>query len=519
MYIDDRLLEEYNGKVPEALDDKISRSYLAVKLTVKLLVSLGFFLGTKKCVFIPSQRMVFLGMIIDSVECSFFITEKRRQKFVAIRDLILKNEIVPLVLVQKFTGMCISMAMAIPAAKLYTPCCNRAISRAILENGKVSLDTDLRAEISHWKFIDTWSEPFPWLIDRHSVLSFSSDSSDYKWGACFTHDGKDISISDYWSDEENELSIMLKEALALKNTLASIGEGLKNKRIHAYCDNRAVVCAWENQYSASDELNEILKEIFQIIFKQKCSLSLIYVKSCQNSADGLSRALSKSDCMLSRRAWWYIEHIFGPHTVDMFSLDSNAMKDVNEKTLKHFTPSLSPESAGVDAFAQVYPKGENYYAFPPYCLIPAVIRFIIQEEINCTLLFPDIHPRPSWLTLVHRFAHNILPVGLKCDRGVILYPSKKGFLKDKVGLQWDMLAARFEFVPPLNGVCEHSVMRYQFHDGMFRPVVVLGDSMVRLLEGSTDNALVVSVGGAKVHDFTYSFLCEHIFAAHTLVWF
>ena len=37
------------------------------------------------------------------------------------------------------------------------------------------------------------------------------------------------------------------------------------------------------------------------------------------------------------------------------------------------------------------------------------------------------------------------------------------------------------------------------------------------LEGSTDNALVVSVGGAKAHDFTYSFMCQHIFAAHPCV--
>ena len=102
LYKDDRLLEEYNGNVPEALDDKISRSYLLVKLTVKLLVSLGFFLGTKKCVFILSQRMVFLVMIIDSVECWFFITEKRRQKFFVIQDLILQNEIVPLVLVNVY---------------------------------------------------------------------------------------------------------------------------------------------------------------------------------------------------------------------------------------------------------------------------------------------------------------------------------------------------------------------------------------------------------------------------------
>ena len=129
--------------------------------------------------------------------------------------------------------------------------------------------------------------------------------------------------------------------------------------MHAYCDKGVVVVPWENQYSTSHMLNEILKEIFQIVFKHKCSLSLIYVKSSANPDDRVSHALSKADCMISHRVWWFIKHRFCPYTVDMFSLDSNALSNANEKLLKHFTPYLSPQLAGIDAFAQVYPKGFN----------------------------------------------------------------------------------------------------------------------------------------------------------------
>ena len=121
-------------------------------------------------------------MIVDSVVCSFFITEKRSQKFIAFQESFVRAERIPLVLIQKITGMFISMAMAFPAAKLYTSCCNRAISKDILGNGTISMDEDLRAEIEHWKFIDKWSDPFPWLIEKHSTLSLTSYSSDYKWG-------------------------------------------------------------------------------------------------------------------------------------------------------------------------------------------------------------------------------------------------------------------------------------------------------------------------------------------------
>ena len=48
--------------------------------------------------------------------------------------------------------------------------------------------------------------------------------------------------------------------------------------------------------------------------------------------------------------------------------------------------------------------------------------------------------------MVFSKAIDIKPVGYKGDTGVLLYPSKRGYFKDKVGLQWNLLAARFSFV-------------------------------------------------------------------------
>lgn len=42
--------------------------------------------------------------------------------------------------------------------------------------------------------------------------------------------------------------IMIKEALALKNAIISLGDKVKNSRIDAKVDNKALVFAWNNQY-------------------------------------------------------------------------------------------------------------------------------------------------------------------------------------------------------------------------------------------------------------------------------
>ena len=64
------------------------------------------------------------------------------------------------------------------------------------------------------------------------------------------------------------------------------------------------------------------------------------------------------------------------------------MKSLAGEQFKHFTPLPTPLSSGIDAFAQTYSDNERYYAFPPFCLLPGFIKFIVQEAINVTLVFP-----------------------------------------------------------------------------------------------------------------------------------
>ncbi|VDI71078.1 Hypothetical predicted protein [Mytilus galloprovincialis] len=266
LYIDDRLIESFNGYIEPRLDNELMRSNIAIKYSVKLFVNLGYFLNIDKSVLIPTQSIVFLGMIIDSVKASFFITKKRKEKFCALRESILKKSTCPITILQKFVGICISLSLAIPGAKLYTSTCNRAISKAIKGPMIIIIDEDLRKELQYWSFIDNWTKPFPWVNERHNVLSLSlsSDASDYKWGAIFNNEGVRHDFSDYWNVETKDLPIMIKEALALKNALICIKTLIMNKRVTAEVDNQAVVYAWNNQYSKNNLINEIMKRNFSV---------------------------------------------------------------------------------------------------------------------------------------------------------------------------------------------------------------------------------------------------------------
>ena len=102
------------------------------------------------------------------------------------------------------------------------------------------------------------------------------------------------------------------------------------------------------------------------------------------------------------------------------------------------------------------------------------------------------------------------PIGLAHDKGVILYPSKKGYLQDKKGLYCNLLAARFA---PSKGTS--GSLRYQLHNPIKEfevrtPVLLFGDSMVRFLRGDNEFLEVISIGGAKFSDLSYPFLLEKV---------
>ena len=96
--------------------------------------------------------------------------------------------------------------------------------------------------------------------------------------------------------------------------------------------------------------------------------------------------------MLSKSAWLKVDSFFGPHTLDMIALNSNAQKDASGNLLKHFKPHPTPLSAGVNVFAQVIPRDENAYVFPPFVLVGPLLKFLETSHVSFTIIVPQPLP-------------------------------------------------------------------------------------------------------------------------------
>ena len=230
---------------------------------------------------------------------------------------------------------------------------NLAISKGMRTHRLIKIDKNLRDEIAHWLFLETWDDPIPWRDERHVQISLASDASGSGWGASVILP-ETFTTSDYWTDEEKTLDIATREALALDKALASFPDLLRNAWVDALVDNRAVVNAWSNQGGRSASLNRMIKKLFFTTAQLNISLHISYVASSENPADEPSRRLSVLDSKLHPDVWGVVQREFGGssgHTCDLMPLDSNVMCDLHGNPLPHFSPYPSPASCGVNLLA------------------------------------------------------------------------------------------------------------------------------------------------------------------------
>ena len=443
LYIDDRLNGELLtssgpwSKPPSQRSESFSfnAAKAAIFIVLSTLVKLGYTIGISKSCLNPVQYLVYLGFIVDSQKQAFILPKEKISAFACLRETILdQGSFVDIKTLQRLQGKCISFSLAVPGAKLFIRSMSSAIGAAP-PSGRISLSPTLREEIAHWRFLDSWSDVLPWRDEKHVLLSMSTDASGYGWGGILHHSSGDQSLRDYWTDEEMSLTIVVKELLALFKALQSAPAEICNCRVDIQVDSKTVIDTIEGQGSkSSPQLTTYIKDLFFLLCERNLQISLSHVCSAANPADDPSRILSPLDSTLSPKAWHLVEEWFGGvtgHSFDLMALDSNAALDRAGNPLPHFTPWPSPNSWGVNIFAQDLSEKRlpmtNPFVFPPFNLVGPVVKFLCSFGISFTIVVPEFHPQPYWWPGLLNISMHKMCLGSRGDMDVILSPSKSGF--------------------------------------------------------------------------------------------
>ena len=416
--------------------------------------------------------MVHLGFGIDSRNSSFSITDKYRAKFRKCREDLLERKTACLLDLQRWVGKCNHLRLVFPANSLFT--FEARCHMASLGDERLPLPASVLDEVAFWTFVDSFTEPIPFLLQQHVSLRLFTDASGFAWGASVDLPTGPLVLRDYWSSPLLCKDICAKEALAVLFCLQAIEDRLYCRRVDVYVDNEGLFHAWNGLKSKSKELVGVLQSLFLLTLDLRLSLRLHWVPTDKNPADAPSRSLSRSDCMLSpalRRKIW---DAYGPFSHDLMALPSNVFRTPDGAALPFFSRFPTPSASGVDVFAQPAPRG-RLYVFPPFGVITPIVRLLMEwGGVEAVLVLPEFQRVASWSQLLRPFIQDALPLfSSTASRGALLFPSSEGFSENLLPLRHGLSAYRCIFparsLPPAPP-----------QPSPFR-VLVVGDSVLRPL--------------------------------------
>ena len=381
IYLDDILL--LNQSQAELEKDKCSVLFLLHKL--------GFAVNQKKSMLIPSQKMEYLGFVIDSGRLTLSLPPEKVTKIQEECRQVLQQRSVRVCQLSHLIGMLTATILAVLPAPLHYRHLQMQKSKALLAghqnyNAQVVLDLECKSELKWWfRHLQDWNGKS--LISPAPDLVITTDSSMMGWGAVCNG----TTTQGLWSPSEKLNHINVLELKAAMFAVMAFAKNLSQIHIHLRLDNQASV-AQINKFGGprSHRLFQITKVFWDFCLSRQIIITADHVPGVQNQiADRESRVfLDKSCWILNRSYFQQIEKIWGEADIDLFVDRLTTQKKV------YVSWKPDPKALTTDAFTMQW-ADQKMYAFPPFCLVGLCLAKVRRDQASLTLIAP-VWPAQTW---------------------------------------------------------------------------------------------------------------------------
>ncbi len=389
-------LREWGVRILNYLDDWLilaqSREQLRAHkdLVLRHLSQLGLRVNWEKSKLVPTQRISFLGMELDSVNQTARLTQERAQSVLNCLKTLSGRTAVPLKLFQRLLGHMAAAAAIVPLGLLHMRPLQHwlhgRIPRWAWERGthRVQITPACRKTFSPWSDPSFLRAGVPLeQVSRHAVVF--TDASATGWGA--TYNGH--AVLGVWTGPQLRWHINCLELLAVRLALSRLRGRLQGKDVLVRTDNTATVAYINRQGGLrSRRMSQLARHLLLWSQKHLRSLRAIHIPGVLNrAADELSRAALPGEWRLHPQAVQLIWSRFGVAQVDLFASP--------ETTHCQWFYSLTEATLGTDALAHSWPQGLRKYAFPPVSLLAQTLCKIREDEEQVLLVAP-YWPSRTW---------------------------------------------------------------------------------------------------------------------------
>lgn len=356
----------------------------AIQVKADLLAS-GFVPKADKSLWEPVQRLVFLGVDIDTMLGILSIPDYRIVKARScLRDLLSvvdRGQTVHVRKVAKFVGHIISMSIVMGnITQLMTRSLSLQIATSKTWNEKFSLGNDSVVQLRFW-------------LDRLDGLNSCeiryspqcnrivySDASSLGYGGYCVESPCGVSQG-LWSCSESTKSSTWRELKAVYRVMCALFNSVAGQRVKWFTDNQSVVAIVEKG-SMKVDLQLIAMDIYDLCWRHSIVLEIVWTPRSENErADYLSKISDPDDWGVSMAIFGQLERLWGPYEADWFASHYNA------KHKMFFSKFWNPGSSGMDAFTFDW-GGKNGWFVPPVYLITRVILYMEACKAYGTLIVP-----------------------------------------------------------------------------------------------------------------------------------
>jgi len=360
----------------------------------RLFEDLGFTVNDKKSQLEPTTKITFLGFIIDSVFMKLFLPDEKVQKIVRACSGLISDQRPTVRQVAHVTGLLVSAFPAVNYLRIYYRSLELSKSQAISINDNfdhhMSLNlqtvTDLNWVVHNLpKYNGHYFGPRP-----HGVV-IEADASLLGWGATCNSEP----AQGQWSPLEASHHINYLELLAAFYALQTFVHNEKHIYVQLKLDNSTAISYINNMGGIkSTLLNSLARQLWEWCMPRDIFVSAQHIPGKLNStADKLSRNFSPNlEWSLNTTVFeQLVGHTLVPD-IDLFA------SNLNTKVKRFVSWYPEPAAEAVNAFSISW-SNLKCYAFPPFSVLPQVLRKI-REDHALMLLIAPVWSTQSWYPLL-----------------------------------------------------------------------------------------------------------------------
>ena len=414
-------------KIVVYLDDGLGaaagseRALHASNFVQSTLKQAGFVLNTEKSTLKPTQRLKWLGFVVDLAQGQIEVPDDKLVRLLdTLRSLQHASQI-PARQLASVIGKLISMGLALgPVCRFMTRSLYTVLDTREWWSSMLSLTAEAREELDFWlSSLDDYKSQPIWHSPSAVRVAYS-DASDSGYGGYTVEHGPCVAYGQ-WSQDETTQSSTWRELTAVLKVLQSLTSKLANQRVRWFSDNQNVVQILQVG-SKQPQLQAIALRIFSLSIHWHIHLEPEWIPRGMNEqADYLSRIVDVDDWMLNPVIFAQLDAIWGPHTVDRFACSDNTQ-------LPRFNSRCwNPGCEAVDTFTVNW-SGENNWWCPPIYLVPRVLRHAQACSTMGTLVIPCWPSAPFWPMLYPdgQAAKFVVGVFELPQSNVLFLPGKSG---------------------------------------------------------------------------------------------